>query len=395
MSVRWAASFVAVLALVGCRRSVPPAVRDAGVGASSTAVTVVPDGGSLAGTWSCTSSEADTVTLPRDAALGAVAFGAERGAAPLVAFVGEVDGVRRHAAVSFRAGATVLRGPEARGDAPPWTPFVGARGLGFVRLVAGANASWGLFEGSREVFTMPIELGDELAVDALEVDGLTIVAAAVSAGVDIRVVDGGAVRRGFQIEGGESPVILRRHDGSFAVAARVEGHVEDAPPVRRVPTTAMEGAGEERTRASLVVVDAGGKRIAAHALASGEELISVAGSRSHVVVAGRRIVKGQSVMDLARVDADGRRVRVAEVPTRHGARIVAVEGADGGAGGEFLELGHEGLWVLGERQGALPIGACDAVLVARAVDDRLEVLGSRETVDSLQVFRAVCRQENP
>lgn len=381
-----------LLVLAGCRRAAPQSSPEAGAAPPSSTVVVL-DAGLGEPRWSCVTSPAETVTLPRDASLGAIAFGSEKGSPPLVAYAGEVDGVRRHAAVRLRADAAVVRGPTAVGDAPPWTPFLRGGEEGFVRLVTGAKASWVLQEGAVEALTSPIELGDELAIDALAVGRAVVVASTVADGVEVRVIEGGRVQRGFRIEGGESPMIVRREDGSFAVAARVEAPLDAAKPVRDVPTAALEGAGQERTAATLVVVDATGKRLASHALAAGEDVIGLSPSRARVFLAARRVLKGQSVVDLARVGGDGKRVAVGEFPRRRGGRLVPIEVEGEGSEAEALEVTSDGAAVLGARPGTLPLGEVDVVLMARAVEDRLEVFAVRDTASTPQVFRSVCRSE--
>ncbi len=382
------------LAATGCRKVASQAAPDAGLLSSAVTAAVV-DAGAAEGRWSCATTDAESRTLPREAAVGAVLFGGDREPAPLVAYVAEVDGVRRHAAVRVQSSAEALRGPAALGDVPPWTPFVGAAGEGFVRLVTGAKASWVLHAGEGPVIDAPIVLGDELAADALAIGEATVVlAVSVAEGVDVRVVEGSRVVRSFRVDGGEAPAILRGEGSSFAVAARVEATLEPAKPVRDVPTAALEGAGQERTTASLVVVDGGGTRIATHALAATEEVLALTPSRTGLVLASRRVLKGQSLVDLVRVGADGRRVRVGEFPRRRGRRLVPIEAVRDGAVTEVLEVSSEGVTVLGARPGALDLGDVDAVLAVRAVGDRLELVLLREAAETPRVLRAACHWEN-
>lgn len=382
------------LAVTGCRKIAPQPTLDAGVLQSAVGVAVL-EAGAPEGRWSCATTDAESRTLPREAAIGAVLFGSEREPAPLLAYVAELDGVRRHASVRVQSSAEPLRGPSALGDVPPWTPFVGAAGEGFVRLVAGAKASWVLHAGERSVLEAPVVLGDELAADALAIGDATVVlAVSVAEGVDVRVVEGSRVVRSFRIEGGESPAILRSESGSFAVAARVEATLEPAKPVRDVPTASLEGAGQERTTASLVIVDSGGTRIAAHALAAAEEVLALTPSRAGLVLASRRVLKGQSLVDVVRVGADGRRVRVGEFPRRRGRRLVPIEAVRDGAVAELLEVSSDGVTVLGARPGGLDLGDVDAVLAVRAVGDRLEIVALRDATETPRVLRAACRWEN-
>lgn len=387
--------FALAVALAACRKSEPRAAKTSAEGGAAADPVAIADAGAREPSWACTTAPEAAVTLPRESSLGAVLFAEEPGEAPLLAYVADREGGRRHEAVRVRSSAAPIVGPAALGDAPPWTPFGGAGHEGFVRLAVGAKAAWSLHEGARVVAEGPLAVGDELAADAIALEGgRVVVALSVAEGVEVKVFEAGNVRRSFRIEGAESPVLLRAESGAFVVAARVEAVPEAAKTVREVPTSALEGAGQDRTSATLRFVDEGGKSVAAHTLAAGEEVLGAGAAREGLFLATRRVVKAQSTVDIVRVAADGRRAKVGEFPRRRGGRLVPLDRARGAAGAELLELSSEGVVLLGERGGALGLTEVDGVLAARAVEDRLEIVAVRETADAPRVFVASCRLEN-
>ena len=397
MSVRcaWLLSFA--VTLTGCRKAPVPnegPARGEGQGHEADGGALSADAAAPESRWFCAARAGEAFALPREAELGTLDYGAEDDAAPLLAYIAPTDGARHHATLQLKPASAPRVGPTAAGDVPPWTPIVGAAGEGSARIVAGAMARWVLELGGRDVVEAPLALGDELAIDALATgEAKAVVAVSSAEGVDVRAVEGSRVVRAFRVDGGESPALLRGEGGAVAVAVRVETPAEAAKPVRDVPTASLEGAGQDRSTATLVVVDGNGTRLASLALGAAEELVAVTPSRRSLVLGARRVLEGQAVVDLARVGADGRRTRIGEFPRRRGSRLVPIEDGRDGRIDAVLEVSSDGVAALGVRAGSLGLPDVDAVLAARTHGDELDLVGVRDVATAPQVVRVTCRWE--
>jgi hypothetical protein len=166
--------------------------------------------------------------------------------------------------------------------------------------------------------------------------------------------------------------------GTASIAARVDAALEQAKPTKEVPTANLEGAGQERVASSLVVVGPGGKRLAAHAIPAGAEVLGVTAGREVLVVASARVTRGARAVDVDAIRPDGRRERVGEFAVRRGARLFPVAGRGAELARAVLEVVDDGVAVLGAREGALPLRDVEAAFGVRDDGESLVFWALRE-----------------
>ncbi len=385
------ATSVALVLVAGCKRHLDPSRTRSG---SATDAVILDAGDSGPGArWSCEAKALAEAPLQREISLGIASLPADEEALTLTFQAGDGRARTHRALVLARSASAPLEGPLVDGDAPPWVSVGATDRPRFVRLVLGGSPRWVLSAADRTEAESPLVLGDELALDALALaDGRVVVAATDARGVVLRAVTASAKNQEVVLADASSPALLLGPNGALAVAVRVDGELPKADVKRDVPVAALEGSGEERSAASLVVFDAAGARLRAFPLATGAEWIGPTLARRALLVSSRRVIRGATIAAVEAVTADGKKVAVAEVPVRRGSRVFPVEdlAVATGVGSDVLELADCRLAVLGPRAGALPLGSVEAVIGARVAGPVLDVWFTRDDETGSSARRHRC-----
>jgi hypothetical protein len=387
------AAFMVLVAMTalcaGCKR------RESAVPVDTTAAS---DGGvgEPVGLWRCDAAPLAEGALPHDAILGIPQLSSD-GARMTIAYAGGDAQGRRHRALVLAPAVTSIDGPPVDGDAPPWVSVAGARAQRFVRLSLTPSPRVVLTEGAATVAEVPLVLGDELAVDAIATTDRAWFAVTEARGVVLRAWPSTEKSQDAVFADATSPVLLAGSDGAVVLVGRVDESPAKEELRRDVPVAALEGSGEERTAASLVAWGARGDRVASLSLAAGAELLGPALARRAVLIATRRVLRGEALADVDAWTAAGKKLPIAQVPVRRGSRLVPIDDAAAPAGvsSDILELADQRVTVLGRRRGTLPTGSVEAVLGARVSGDTLDVWLTRDDDSGASARHVRCSWSTP